>query len=93
MIYNYNIGYSIFENLQNHTTKGFNTDCAEVLNAVYRILDQIITTDMTDEQKVKAIHDYLIYHAESYQVLQLILLVVQVFTHGIKYNLMANGIT
>lgn len=66
MIYNYNIGYSIFENLQNHTTKGFNTDCAEVLNAVYRILDQIITTDMTDEQKVKAIHDYLIYHADYY---------------------------
>ena len=63
MRYQYDVNYSVLDNLRNHTTKGFDEDCAQVLNVVYKILDEIITPDMTDEQKVKAIHDYLIYHA------------------------------
>lgn len=66
MRYQYDVNYSVLDNLRNHTTKGFDEDCAQVLNVVYKILDEIITPDMTDEQKVKAIHDYLIYNANYY---------------------------
>lgn len=58
--------YSIKKILQTQNTNGLNADCKEVLDTMFQILNQIITPDMTDEQKVKAIHDYLIYHADYY---------------------------
>ena len=58
--------YSIANILKTHNAEGMGTDQKEVLDTVFQILDQIITNNMTDEQKVKAIHDYLIYNADYY---------------------------
>ena len=53
--------------LQKHSTEGFDGDAERVLNRMYDILDEIITDDMLDENKVRAIHDYLVYHADYYE--------------------------
>lgn len=58
--------YSIENILKTHNAEGVAADQKEVLDAVFQILDQIISDNMTEEQKVKAIHDYLIYHADYY---------------------------
>ena len=55
--------YSIEKILQTRNTTGVDADGKEVLDEAFKVLDQIITPGMTEEQKVKAIHDYLIYHA------------------------------
>ena len=52
---------------QKHSTEGFDGDAERVLNRMYDILDEIITDDMLDENKVRAIHDYLVYHADYYE--------------------------
>ncbi len=53
--------------LQYHSTAGFDGENASVLQSVYSILDQIITPGMSDDAKVRAIHDYLIYQANYYE--------------------------
>lgn len=58
---------SLKTRLMYHSTAGFDGDNASVLLSVYSILDEIITEGMSDEEKVKAIHDYLIYHADYYE--------------------------
>ena len=45
----------VSELLQKHSTEGFDGDAERVLNRMY---------DMLDENKVRAIHDYLVYHAD-----------------------------
>ena len=57
----------VSELLQKHSTEGFDGDAERVLNRMYDILDEIITDDMLDENKVRAIHDYLVYHADYYE--------------------------
>ena len=52
---------------QKHSTEGFDGDAERVLNRMYDILDEVITDDMLDENKVRAIHDYLVYHADYYE--------------------------
>lgn len=58
--------YEMKDILRLRNSEGVKSDCKEVLDAVFRILDKIITPNMTDEEKVKAIHDYLIYNADYY---------------------------
>lgn len=58
-----NLHYSISKILQTHNTAGVDADGKEVLDEAFRVLDQIIMPEMTEQQKVKAIHDYLIYSA------------------------------
>ncbi|MBE6035580.1 MAG: hypothetical protein E7222_12920 [Clostridiales bacterium] len=47
-------------------TAGYPKDKKEVLDAVFAAVDQVVTPGMSDREKVKAIHDYLIYHANYY---------------------------
>ena len=51
--------YSIEKILQTRNTTGVDADGKEVLDEAFKVPDQIITPGMTEEQKVKAIHDYL----------------------------------
>lgn len=51
---------------QYRSTAGFSGENASVLQSVYSILDSIIQPSMSDADKVKAIHDYLIYNADYY---------------------------
>ena len=57
------VGYSIKNALLKRNSDGYAPDNKKVLDAAFAALDQIITDGMTEEQKVRAIHDYLIYHA------------------------------
>lgn len=62
----FGITYRMKDVLQKQDSAGFTGEHKEVLDAVFQILDEIIVNSMTDEQKIKAIHDYLIYHANYY---------------------------
>ncbi len=43
---------------------GVYDELEESYNQAIKILDRFITNDMTDEEKILAIHDYLVYHVE-----------------------------
>ena len=58
--------YDILTILEKQDATGVRPECKEVLDTIFSIINQIITPNMTDEQKVKAIHDYLIYNANYY---------------------------
>lgn len=58
---------TVSELLQKHSTEGFDGAAARVLNRMYDVLDEITTEDMLDENKARAIHDYLVYHADYYE--------------------------
>lgn len=58
---------TVKERLQEHSTEGFEGEAGEVLETMYGILEEIITPDMLDQDKVRAIHDYLINHADYYE--------------------------
>lgn len=57
------ITYSVKDALTKKDATGYSTEGKEVFDAAFSVVDQIITENMTDSEKVKAIHDYLIYHA------------------------------
>ena len=57
------VGYSIKNALIKRDATGYAPENKKVLDAAFAALDQVITDGMTEEQKVRAIHDYLIYHA------------------------------
>ena len=59
----FNVAYSIQEAFANRDVTGFSEEEKRVINAVFTAVDQVILDGMSEEQKVKAIHDYLIYHA------------------------------
>lgn len=42
---------------------GYDADCKAVFDKAFEIAENVITPGMTEEEKVKAIHDYLIYNA------------------------------
>ena len=57
------VKYSIRDTLLRKDATGYSEDCKAVFEAAFAIVNEYITPDMSDEQKVKAIHDYLIYNA------------------------------
>ena len=58
------VSYAIKDVLTKKDATGFSPECKEVFDAAFAAVDQIITEGMSDEEKVKAIHDYLIYYAD-----------------------------
>jgi hypothetical protein len=58
------VSYSVRDALLNRDATGYRAEAKLVFDAAFTALDQIITDGMSDEEKVKAIHDYLIYHAD-----------------------------
>lgn len=59
--------FDVCKLLREHSTDGFYGDAQAVLQEMYRVLDEIITPDMLDADKVRAIHDYLIKNADYYE--------------------------
>lgn len=57
------VSYSIKNALLKKDATGYTPENKKVLNAAFAAVDQVVTPGMSEEQKVKAIHDYLIYHA------------------------------
>ena len=45
--------------------RGYTEDGKAVFDAAFAAVDQVVKDGMGEEEKVKAIHDYLIYHALS----------------------------
>lgn len=58
-----NVSYSVKDALVKKDATGFSADGKAVFDAAFAAVDQVITDGMSDRDKVKAIHDYLIYHA------------------------------
>ena len=58
-----NVSYSIKDTLINRAATGYDAESKEVFDAAFAVVNHIINDGMSDEEKVKAIHDYLIYHA------------------------------
>ena len=60
---NFSVSYSMNEIFKRRDATGWNSECKEVLDAAFQAVASVIKDGMTDEEKVKAIHDYLIYNA------------------------------
>lgn len=58
---------SVRQVLERNSVDGFSGEAQAVLEKMYDALDEIITPGMTDQDKVRAIHDYLISHADYYE--------------------------
>ena len=58
---------SVRQVLERNSVDGFSGEAQTVLEKMYDTLDEIITPGMTDQDKVRAIHDYLISHADYYE--------------------------
>lgn len=61
-----NVPHKIGVILKTRDTTGVDSASKEVLEKLFDIKDKIIVPGMTDEEKVKAIHDYIIYNANYY---------------------------
>lgn len=59
-----NVSYSVKDALQKKNAKGYDAASKKVFDKAFSIVNKIIKKNMTDREKVKAIHDYLIYHAD-----------------------------
>ncbi|MDD6208177.1 MAG: transglutaminase domain-containing protein, partial [Clostridiales bacterium] len=59
-----NVTYNVKDVLIKKDAVGYAPECKEVFDKAFSIVDQIITEGMSEDDKVKAIHDYLIYHAD-----------------------------
>lgn len=64
-IYSKKIGvsYSVKDTLIKKDARGYTEDGKAVFDAAFAVVDQVVKDGMGEEEKVKAIHDYLIYHA------------------------------
>ena len=64
-IYSKKIGvsYSVKDTLIKKDARGYAEDGKAVFDAAFAAVDQVLKDGMGEEEKVKAIHDYLIYHA------------------------------
>lgn len=58
-----NVGYSIEDVLKKRDATGYSKRTKQVFDAAFAAVDQVVRSGMSDEQKVKAIHDYLVYNA------------------------------
>lgn len=63
---NFSVSYNVKNALKKRNAIGFADEDKQIFDQVFKILDEIIDEDMTDKQKVKAIHDYLTLHADYY---------------------------
>lgn len=57
------ITYSVKDALVKKDARGYAEDGKEVFDAAFAAVDQVVKDGMSEEEKVKAIHDYLIYSA------------------------------
>lgn len=60
----FTVSYSMKETLKRRDSTGWDAEYKEVIDAAFKAVDSVIKDGMTDEEKVKAIHDYLIYNAD-----------------------------
>lgn len=58
-----NVSYSVKNALIKRDATGFSTEAKAVFDAAFSAVEQVVRDGMSDSEKVKAIHDYLIYHA------------------------------
>ena len=58
-----NVTYSVKDALVKKDATGYAKDGKEVFDAAFAAVDQVVKDGMSEEEKVKAIHDYLIYSA------------------------------
>lgn len=58
-----NVGYSIKDVVEKRDATGYSQKTKTVFDAAFAAVEQVIHDGMSDEQKVKAIHDYLVYNA------------------------------
>ncbi|MCM1105846.1 MAG: hypothetical protein NC355_02775 [Blautia sp.] len=63
---NFYVSYPVKEVLERRDSTGFSPESAGVLEAAFAAVDSVVNGQMTDTEKAKAIHDYLIYHANYY---------------------------
>lgn len=59
-----NVGYSIKDALEKRDATGYSPKLKVILDAAFAAVDQVVKEGMTEEEKVRAIHDYLIYNAD-----------------------------
>lgn len=59
-----NVGYSVKDTFAKRDATGYSKNAKRVFGAAFAAVEQVVKEGMSDEQKVKAIHDYLIYHAD-----------------------------
>ena len=57
------VTYSVKDALVKKDATGYAKDGKEVFDAAFAAVDQVVKDGMSEEEKVKAIHDYLIYSA------------------------------
>lgn len=57
------VSYSVKDALINKDARGYAQDGKKVFDAAFAAVNQVIRDGMSEEEKVKAIHDYLIYGA------------------------------
>lgn len=57
------VSYSVKDTLIKKDARGYTEDGKAVFDAAFAAVDQVVNDGMGEEEKVKAIHDYLIYHA------------------------------
>ena len=57
------ITYSVKDALVKKDARGYAEDGKEVFDAAFAAVNQVVKDGMSEEEKVKAIHDYLIYSA------------------------------
>ncbi len=58
-----NVSYSVKNALIQRDATGFSAEAKAVFDAAFSAVGQVVRDGMSDREKVKAIHDYLIYHA------------------------------
>lgn len=59
----FRVSYSVKEALLKKDATGYSDEGKAVFDATFAAVDQVIKDGMSEEEKVKAIHDYLIYSA------------------------------
>ena len=59
----FRVFYSVKEALLKKDATGYSDEGKAVFDAAFAAVDQVIKDGMSEKDKVKAIHDYLIYHA------------------------------
>lgn len=57
------VSYSVKDTLIKKDARGYTEDGKAVFDAAFAAVDQVVKDGMSEEEKVKAIHDYLIYNA------------------------------
>lgn len=59
----FTVSYSVEDTLTKMDATGWPEDCKSVFDAAFDADKQIVTDGMSDREKIRAIHDYLVYNA------------------------------